>query len=92
MDLTPGTEIAVVPGRKEVAMKRILALLVLSAVVITAALVVVAAARPPRTVGECYDNWEACRIEALSRDASVIQTTLMLTVCDIALGRCIIYG
>ncbi|MDH4195948.1 MAG: hypothetical protein OEW05_00915 [Candidatus Aminicenantes bacterium] len=73
-------------------MKRVLALLLLSAVVITTALVVAAAARPPRTIGQCYDGWETCRIEALSRDASVIQTTLMLTVCDIALGRCIIYG
>lgn len=73
-------------------MKRVLALLLLSIVVVTAALVVTATARPPRTIGQCYDNWEACRIEALSRDATVIQTTLMLTVCDIALGRCIIYG
>jgi len=73
-------------------MKRTIALLLLSAVVVTTALVVAADARAPRAVGECYDNWESCRTEALSRDASVIQTTLMLTICDIALGRCILYG
>ncbi len=72
-------------------MKRILALLLLSVILVTTALVPAAEGRR-RTAQECYDDWEACRIEALARDASIIQTTMMLTVCDIALGWCIFYG
>ena len=72
-------------------MKRVIALLLLSAILVTTALVTVAESRR-RTMEECFNDWEGCRIQALARDASVIQTTMMLTVCDIALGWCIFYG
>jgi len=73
-------------------MKRVLAIMLLSAVLVATAFVGTWASAPRRTIGQCYDTWEACRTEAFARDASVIQTTLMLTLCDIGLGRCILYG
>lgn len=73
-------------------MKRAFAILLLSAVLVAMPFVGTLASGPPRTMGQCYGTWEDCRTEALARDASVIQTTLMLTLCDIALGRCILYG
>jgi len=72
--------------------KKVVALLLLGVVLVTAALVLVASARPPRSITQCYNDWETCREEALARDASVIQTTLMLTLCDVSFGRCILYG
>ena len=72
-------------------MKRALALLLLSAFLVTMALVPAAESRR-RTMEECYNDWESCRIEALASDATVIQTTMMLTACDIALGWCIFLG
>ncbi|MBN2408484.1 MAG: hypothetical protein JXE07_02005 [Candidatus Aminicenantes bacterium] len=38
----------------------------------------------------CYDDWEACRTRALESDEGFIRTTLWLTVCDVALGKCIL--
>ncbi len=40
---------------------------------------------------QCFNEWERCRERALESDAGVIKTTLMLTACDIALFRCILY-
>ncbi len=37
----------------------------------------------------CYDYWERCRIRAFAADVGWIKTTLMLTMCDIGLGRCL---
>lgn len=37
----------------------------------------------------CWDNWERCRTRALESDLGVIRTTLALTLCDIALGNCL---
>ena len=39
----------------------------------------------------CYNFWERCRERAFEADTGWIKTTLMLTVCDIALGRCVFY-
>jgi hypothetical protein len=38
----------------------------------------------------CYDNWESCRTRALESDEGIIRTTLWLTVCDVALGKCLL--
>ncbi len=38
----------------------------------------------------CYDEWERCRERAMESDAGWIKTTLMLTVCDIALAKCLL--
>ncbi len=72
-------------------MKRALALLLLSAFLVTVALIPAAESRR-RTMEECYNDWEDCRIEAFASDATIIQTTMMLTACDIALGWCIFWG
>lgn len=38
----------------------------------------------------CWDNWERCRARALESDLGTIRTTLALTLCDIALGNCLL--
>ena len=38
----------------------------------------------------CFDDWEACRTRALESEEGVIKTTLWLTVCDVALGKCLL--
>jgi hypothetical protein len=38
----------------------------------------------------CFDDWEACRTRALESEQGIIKTTLWLTVCDVALGKCIL--
>lgn len=38
----------------------------------------------------CYDNWEACRVRAFASDEGIVRTVLLLTVCDVALGRCLL--
>jgi hypothetical protein len=47
-----------------------------------------AAGRAP--VDACYDDWEACRSRALQSDEGVVRTILWLTVCDVALGKCLL--
>lgn len=37
----------------------------------------------------CYDYWERCRARAFQADVGWVKTTLLLTMCDIALGRCL---
>lgn len=38
----------------------------------------------------CFDSHERCSARSLQADAGIIKTTLMLTICDIALGTCLI--
>jgi len=38
----------------------------------------------------CYNDWEACRHRALESDEGVVKTILWLTVCDVALGKCLL--
>jgi len=38
----------------------------------------------------CYDEHARCRARAYQADAGWIRTTYMLTMCDIALGVCLI--
>jgi len=38
----------------------------------------------------CYDDWESCRSRAFQSDEGIVKTTLWLTVCDFALGKCIL--
>ncbi len=38
----------------------------------------------------CFDDWEACRTRALESEEGIIKTTLWLTVCDVALGKCLL--
>jgi hypothetical protein len=38
----------------------------------------------------CYDDWEACRTRAFASDEGIVRTVLWLTVCDVALGKCLL--
>jgi hypothetical protein len=38
----------------------------------------------------CYDDWESCRSRAFESDEGIIRTILWLTVCDVALGKCLL--
>ncbi len=40
--------------------------------------------------GHCYGDWEYCRSRAFASDEGIIRTTILLTVCDIAFGRCLL--
>jgi hypothetical protein len=40
----------------------------------------------------CYDDYTVCRTRALDMDTTWIKVTLYLTVCDVALGRCLVLG
>ena len=39
---------------------------------------------------DCYDSWEVCRNRALESDQGWFRTAIMLTTCDLALGKCIL--
>ena len=41
-------------------------------------------------VNECYRDHQVCRERALNTDAPWTKIALLLTVCDIALGKCIL--
>jgi hypothetical protein len=43
-------------------------------------------------VSECYSNHSICRAYAFEMDCSWFKMALALTVCDIALGKCILKG
>ncbi len=38
----------------------------------------------------CFDNWEVCRARALNADEGWVRIAIMLTVCDLALGKCLL--
>ncbi len=40
--------------------------------------------------GACYDNWEVCRMRAFQADEGTLRTTVILTVCDVGLGKCLL--
>ena len=39
-------------------------------------------------INECYRNHLDCRVNALNMDAPWYKVMLILTVCDVALGKC----
>ena len=41
-------------------------------------------------VNECYRDHQVCRERALNLDAPWTKVALALTVCDVALGKCIL--
>ena len=43
-----------------------------------------------RVADECYSNWSRCRVNAFNMDVSWYRMTLVLTVCDVGLGKCIL--
>ncbi len=38
----------------------------------------------------CYNNWNRCRARALDLDVAWWKVAVLLTICDIALGKCLL--
>lgn len=38
----------------------------------------------------CYDNWERCRVRAMESNEGWFRKAIMLTICDLALGKCLL--
>ncbi len=70
-------------------MKRFVAL-ALTGLLLVAALVLMPIKAAAHDVAECYKDHAACRAQALEMNASWFKIALVLTVCDIALGKCIL--
>ncbi|MEW5901834.1 MAG: hypothetical protein AB1715_10265 [Acidobacteriota bacterium] len=71
-------------------MKKAIAL-TLAAVFFLSAILLLVQVSSAKTRSEiCYDDWEACRTRAFEADEGWLRTTLMLTVCDLALGKCVL--
>jgi hypothetical protein len=70
-------------------MKKIF-LLALAGLVLLSSVLVFPLALSAHDVSECYRDHQVCRERALNMDASWIKVALTLTVCDIALGKCIL--
>jgi hypothetical protein len=43
-----------------------------------------------RDTAICFGNYNTCRSNAFAMDASWVKVTLVLTVCDLGLGRCLL--
>ncbi len=70
-------------------MKRVATLALAGLILVSAALYfpMTAAAHD---VAECYRNHETCRELAFNMNASWVRVALTLTLCDLALGKCIL--
>ena len=67
-----------------------LAVLALSGLVLISAALVFPSAAVGRDIDACYRNHQECRENALNLDAPWYKVTIILTVCDLALGKCIL--
>jgi hypothetical protein len=72
-------------------MKQAIALTLASVILLSAILFFPAAAAAATRADACYDEWGSCRSRAFQADEGVIRTTVMLTVCDFALGTCLLH-
>ncbi len=70
-------------------MKRTFPLALAGLLLLSAALYFPAAAKA-HDVNECYRDHQVCRERALAMDAPWTKVALALTVCDVALGKCIL--
>jgi hypothetical protein len=64
--------------------------LALAGIVLLSSLLFFPGAVDARDVNECFTNHEVCRERAFNMNASWTKMALALTVCDIALGKCIL--
>ena len=71
-------------------MKKAIALTLAVAFFLSAFLFFPSSSAAKTPADDCYDSWEACRTRALESDQGWIRTALMLTACDLALGKCIL--
>lgn len=70
-------------------MKRTVSL-VLAVLVLASAVVFLPRRAEAVTVDQCYDNHAACWTRAMNANVGVVKRTLMFTMCDVALGYCLI--
>ena len=71
-----------------------LAVSALAGLIMTSAALVfpaAASAAVPHTMDECYQDYQECRENALNLDAPWWKVTIILTVCDIGLGKCALH-
>ena len=67
-----------------------LACLALAGLVFVSAVLFFPTAAAGRDIEECYKDHLTCREGALNLDAPWYKVTLILTVCDLALAKCIL--
>jgi len=65
-----------------------LAALTLAGLVIVSAALYFPMSLAAHDVNECYKDHLDCRVNALNLDAPWYKVMLILTVCDVALGKC----
>jgi len=65
-----------------------LAALTLSGLVIVSAALYFPMSLAAHDVNECYKDHLDCRVNALNLDAPWYKVMIILTVCDVALGKC----
>lgn len=71
-------------------MKKAIALTLAVVISLSAILFFPLAAAAAVPANACYDNWEVCRIRAFQAEEGILRTTIMLTVCDVGLGKCLL--
>jgi uncharacterized membrane protein YidH (DUF202 family) len=78
--------------RKEVTMKKAISLVMAGVFVLFVFFLTPVLSQAGGDANGCYDNHEQCTERAYSANVGWIKTALMLTVCDVALGACLIRG
>ena len=71
-------------------MKKVIALTLAVALVLSAVLFFPSLTEASVPAGTCYDNWDVCRACAFQSEEGVLRTTVLLTVCDVGLGKCLL--
>jgi hypothetical protein len=71
-------------------MKKAIALVLASALLLSAALYFPGSAGAQTRSATCYREWNGCRTGAFEQDVSWWKLALILTVCDVGLGRCLL--
>ncbi|MBC7365181.1 MAG: hypothetical protein JHC32_07790 [Candidatus Aminicenantes bacterium] len=72
-------------------MKKALALTLSVLFILSIFLLIPTSSKAATKADICWDDWERCRTRALESDLGVVRTTLALTVCDVALARCLMF-
>jgi hypothetical protein len=76
--------------RKEVSMKKAIALTLAVVFFVSVFLFFPRPSAANTPADDCYDSYEVCRNRALESDQGWFRTAIMLTTCDLALGKCIL--
>jgi hypothetical protein len=71
-------------------MKKAIALTLAATLVLSAVLFFPSLTEAALPAGTCYDNWDVCRSRAFQSEEGVLRTTVLLTVCDFGLGKCLL--